>query len=96
MLGCFRPGVLLHLQCRERERERLSRRGQRNFTALGQTVTGPGTVDASASANGQFLYVQTGANGVVDEFEVDTDGTLAPIGSVTVAGAAGGEGIVAF
>ena len=62
----------------------------------GQTATDPGTVDAAASGNGQYLYVQTGGNGIVDEFRVGPNGTLAPIGSVTVAGAIGGEGIVAF
>ena len=66
------------------------------LTLLGPTATDPGTVDASASANGQFLYVQTGGNGIVDEFQVNANGTLTGIGSVTVAGAAGGEGIVAF
>ena len=62
----------------------------------GQTTTDPGTVDASASVGGQYLYVQTGGNGIVDEFSVGTSGTLAEIGSVTVGGAVGGEGIVAF
>ncbi len=66
------------------------------LTLLGQTATDPGTVDASASTGGQFLYVQTGANGIVDEFDVNANGTLTGIGSVTVAGAVGGEGIVAF
>ena len=60
------------------------------------TATDPGTVDASASAGGQFLYVQTGGNGIVDEFHVNANGSLTAIGSVTVAGAVGGEGIVAF
>jgi 6-phosphogluconolactonase (cycloisomerase 2 family) len=62
----------------------------------GQTGTNPGSVDASASVDGQYLYVQTGGNGIVDEFHVNTNGSLAEIGSVTVAGAVGGEGIVAF
>ena len=56
----------------------------------------PGTVDASASVGGQYLYVQTGGNGTVDEFLVNANGSLSQIGSLTVAGAAGGEGIVAF
>jgi DNA-binding beta-propeller fold protein YncE len=60
---------------------------------LGATGTDPGTVDASAVAG--FLYVQTGGNGIVDEFSVGAGGSLTPIGSVTVPGAAGGEGIVA-
>ncbi len=66
------------------------------LTLLGQTATDPGTVDASASAGGQFLYVQTGGNGIVDEFTVDANGALTEIGSVSVAGAVGGEGLVAF
>ena len=50
-------------------------------------------MDASSAAG--FLYVQTGGNGIVDEFAVGTGGSLTKIGSVTVPGAAGGEGIVA-
>jgi 6-phosphogluconolactonase (cycloisomerase 2 family) len=40
------------------------------LTALGNTTAGAGTVDAAAAAHGRFLYVQTGAAGVVDEFAV--------------------------
>ena len=67
-----------------------------DLSLLGATNTDPGTVDASASTGGQYLYVQTGGNGIVDEFLVNANGTLSGIGSVTVAGAVGGEGIVAF
>lgn len=70
--------------------------GGGGLTLAGQTGTDPGTVDAAASVDGQYLYVQTGGNGIVDEFHVASDGSLAPIGSVPVAGAVGGEGIVAF
>ena len=63
------------------------------LTLLGSTGTDAGTVDAAAAAG--FLYVQTGANGIVDEFAIGTGGSLTKIGSVTVPGAAGGEGIVA-
>ena len=42
----------------------------------GQTATDPGTVDASASIGGQYLYVQTGGNGIVDEFQVSANGEL--------------------
>jgi len=52
-------------------------------------------VDAAATPGGRFLYVQTGGNGVVDEFAVGQGGSLTEVGYVTVAGAAGGEGIVA-
>jgi 6-phosphogluconolactonase (cycloisomerase 2 family) len=65
------------------------------LTLLGSTPTDPGTVDASASSNGHFLYVQTGGNGIVDEFQVNANGSLTEIGSVVVAGAAGGQGIAA-
>ena len=63
------------------------------LTKLGNTTTDPGTVDA-ASAGG-YLYVQGGKEGVVDEFAIQTDGSLVRIGSVLVPSAEGGEGIVA-
>jgi 6-phosphogluconolactonase (cycloisomerase 2 family) len=62
----------------------------------GTTSTDQGTVDAAPSAGGQYLYVQTGGTGTVDEFQVGPGATLTAIGSVAVPGAAGGEGIVAF
>jgi 6-phosphogluconolactonase (cycloisomerase 2 family) len=66
------------------------------LTLLGAATTDAGTVDASAAAGGRFLYVQTGGNGIVDEFAVGAGGSLSEIGAVTVPGATGGEGIVAF
>jgi DNA-binding beta-propeller fold protein YncE len=66
------------------------------LTLVDATSTDGGSVDAAASADGQSLYVQTGAGGIVDEFHVNADGSLTPIGSVTVANAIGGEGIVAI
>jgi hypothetical protein len=65
------------------------------LTALGNTGTNAGTVDATSAAQGRFLYVQTGGAGVVDEYAVGAGGSLTTIGSVTVAGAVGGEGIAA-
>jgi hypothetical protein len=65
------------------------------LTLLGQTSTDAGTVDSAASPDGRFLYVQTGGSGIVDEFSIGATGELTEIGSVTVPGAAGGEGIVA-
>ena len=59
------------------------------------TPTGAGTVDAAASADERFLYVQTGAAGGVDAFSVAPDGTLSALQSVIVPGAVGGEGIAA-
>ncbi len=64
-----------------------------SLTLLATTTTDAGTVDAAPSPDGRFLYVQTGAAGNVDEFSVGAAGSLTPIGSVTVPGAAGGEGI---
>jgi hypothetical protein len=61
--------------------------------ALGNTTTAAGTVDAASAAGGRF--VQTGKAGIVDEFAVRAGGALTPIGSVTVPGGAGGEGIAA-
>ena len=60
---------------------------------FGNTTTSPGTVDAAPA--GKNLYVQTGAEGIVDEFTVGATGMLTAIGKVKVPGAVGGEGIVA-
>jgi 6-phosphogluconolactonase (cycloisomerase 2 family) len=57
------------------------------------TTTHGGTIDATLSGDGHNLYVQTGATGTVDVFSVAQDGTLGAIGSVTVPGTVGGEGI---
>jgi 6-phosphogluconolactonase (cycloisomerase 2 family) len=57
------------------------------------TSTDPGTVDAATSPRGHYLYVQTGLNGIVDEFSVGSGGSLTALGSVTVPNAVGGEGI---
>jgi 6-phosphogluconolactonase (cycloisomerase 2 family) len=65
------------------------------LSALGDTATGPAPIDAAASADGEFLYVQTGAEGGVDELRVNGDGSLTPLGSILVPGTAGGEGIAA-
>ena len=54
---------------------------------------GRSKVDAATSPEGRYLYVQTGANGIVDEFAVGFGGSLTEVGSVTVPGAVGGEGI---
>ena len=67
-----------------------------HLALTGTTGTDAGTVDASISRDGGYLYVQAGGAGLVDEFKIQPDGTLSPIGSVSVPGAQGGEGIVAF
>jgi hypothetical protein len=35
------------------------------------------------AVSGRFLYVQTGSGGTVDEFRVNSDGTLTQLGVVT-------------
>jgi 6-phosphogluconolactonase (cycloisomerase 2 family) len=62
---------------------------------LGAAATDKGTVDATASGDGRYLYVQAGGPGNVDAFRIGADGTLTETGSVTVPGAAGAEGIAA-
>jgi 6-phosphogluconolactonase (cycloisomerase 2 family) len=63
---------------------------------LGNTMTDPGTIDAAATPDGTYLYVQTGATGTLDSFQVHADGSLTAIHSpITVANAAGGQGIAA-
>jgi 6-phosphogluconolactonase (cycloisomerase 2 family) len=69
--------------------------GSGALTHLGETATDAGTVDASASADSRFLYADTGAGGIVDEFAVRAGGSLTKIGSVAVPGDSGGEGIAA-
>jgi 6-phosphogluconolactonase (cycloisomerase 2 family) len=66
-----------------------------SLTALGNTATDAGTVDATVAPGGHFLYVQAGKAGIVDEFAVAADGALTSVGSVPIPGGAGGEGIAA-
>lgn len=66
------------------------------LSLLGNTTTDAGTVDSAATPDGQFLYVQAGGPGNVDGYRIGSDGSLTAVGSVSVPGAAGGEGIVAL
>jgi 6-phosphogluconolactonase (cycloisomerase 2 family) len=72
-----------------------SSRGGQLLSDLGNTETDAGTVDGTVTGGGRFLYVQAGAAGIVDEFAIASQGALTKVGSVTVPGAVGGEGIVA-
>jgi 6-phosphogluconolactonase (cycloisomerase 2 family) len=69
--------------------------GGQLLTPLGDTETDPGTVDATITGVGRFLYVQAGGPGDVDEFALGAGGALTRLGSVTVPDAVGGEGIAA-
>jgi 6-phosphogluconolactonase (cycloisomerase 2 family) len=55
--------------------------GRPQLVASVAATTNPGPIDLVSS--GQFLYVETGVTGTVDEFSVNDDGTLTSIGSVT-------------
>jgi 6-phosphogluconolactonase (cycloisomerase 2 family) len=63
------------------------------LTVLGSTPTDAGTVDPAVSADGRYLYVETGAAGIVDEFAIHGNGSLSEIGTVTVPDGVGAEGI---
>ena len=64
-----------------------------DLTLLGTTPTDPGTVDGVATPNGRFLYVQTGANDIVDEFAIARTGALTEIGAVAIPAPDSSEGI---
>jgi DNA-binding beta-propeller fold protein YncE len=66
-----------------------------NLTDVGNAPADPGTIDAAGSSNGRFLYVETGAHNIVDEFAIGHGGTLTSIGSVAVPAPVGSEGIAA-
>ncbi|HXD55672.1 MAG TPA: hypothetical protein VN618_13010 [Solirubrobacteraceae bacterium] len=68
--------------------------GALTLSAVSRTATDAGTVDAAVPSDERNLYVQAGGQGLVDEYAVTPAG-LTEIGSVTVPGAVGGEGIVA-
>jgi 6-phosphogluconolactonase (cycloisomerase 2 family) len=70
-------------------------RGDGSLASLGTTGTDPGTVDATVSRDGRYLYVQAGGTGQVDAYALAHDGSLTRLGSVTVPHAVGGEGIAA-
>jgi 6-phosphogluconolactonase (cycloisomerase 2 family) len=66
--------------------------GQPTLLSPVAATTNPGPIDLATS--GDFLYAETGILGTVDEFAVNGDGTLTPIGAVTGL-PAGIEGIAA-
>jgi 6-phosphogluconolactonase len=60
---------------------RIDPAGQPILPASVAATTNPGPIDLASSDN--FLYAQTGSTGTVDEFFVQSDGTLTPLGTVT-------------
>ncbi len=55
--------------------------GQPTLLNAVAATTNPGPIDLAAS--GHFLYAETGSTATVDEFQIMSDGSLVPIGSVT-------------
>jgi DNA-binding beta-propeller fold protein YncE len=72
-----------------------SERGGQLLTRLGNTSTDGGPVDSAVPPSGRYLYLQTGGEGILDEFAIEPGGGLSKIGAVTIPGGVGGEGIVA-
>jgi 6-phosphogluconolactonase (cycloisomerase 2 family) len=66
-----------------------------HLASLGITSAVPGTVDATVTPGGRYLYVQGGQAGQVGVYRTSRNGPLTPLGSVTVPDAVGGEGIAA-
>lgn len=66
------------------------------LTGRGTASTDAGTVDAAASSDGRYLYVQTGGAGIIDAYRINPDGSLTQTGTVTAPGAIGAEGIAAL
>ena len=64
-------------------------------TVVANTATDGGPVDLAASQDGRALYVETGANDLLDSFAVQSDGSLVSTGSVApeLPGHTGLEGI---
>ena len=76
---------LLRGERRQRDLERLPRREQ---TALSRclpttTPTAGGPIDLAVSSDGRFVYSENGGAGTIDEFRVETNGALTPIGQIT-------------
>jgi 6-phosphogluconolactonase (cycloisomerase 2 family) len=61
-------------------------------------TTGGGPVDIAVSQDGQFLYQLANLAGAIDEFHVNDDGSLSPLGTVaglTIANGSGSQGLAA-
>jgi 6-phosphogluconolactonase (cycloisomerase 2 family) len=52
-----------------------------------------GAIDMATTANGHFLYAESGASGSVDAFSVAANGILAPVQALIVTGGANLEAI---
>jgi hypothetical protein len=61
-------------------------RGNPSASLVGSTgvvaSTDTGPIDLVASPGGRYLYAQAGGAGAIDEFAVNSDGTLSSLGTV--------------
>jgi 6-phosphogluconolactonase (cycloisomerase 2 family) len=69
------------------------RDGSGGFSIVSQTAVGAGAIDMATSADGRYLYVESGGTGSITALRIHRDGTLTPVG--TVSGLDGLEGIAA-
>ncbi|HEY0118913.1 MAG TPA: hypothetical protein VGC04_09050 [Cellulomonas sp.] len=70
--------------------------GAGDLSKRGDVPTGAGPVDSTVSSDGSYLYVETGVAAGVDVFRIGPHGSLTKTVTVSVPGAAGGQGIVAL
>jgi 6-phosphogluconolactonase (cycloisomerase 2 family) len=61
----------------------------------GTTPTAGGPIDVVASSDGHFVYSENGGAGTIDEFRVESNGGLTPIGQITGLNAHVIEGLAA-
>jgi 6-phosphogluconolactonase (cycloisomerase 2 family) len=60
------------------------------------SFTDKGATDLAITPSGRYLFVDTGAAGIVDSFAINADGTLSALAPMVVPGGADLEGIVAI
>jgi 6-phosphogluconolactonase (cycloisomerase 2 family) len=70
--------------------------GGGTLTKVGDLPSGAGPVDSSVSSDGAFLYVETGVGAGVDVYKIGAHGSLTHTATISVPGAAGGQGLVAL
>ena len=70
--------------------------GPGNLAKRGDVATGAGPVDSAVSSDGDYLYVETGVAAGADVFRIGSHGSLTKTATVSVPGAAAGQGLVAL
>ncbi|MGW4490302.1 lactonase family protein [Amycolatopsis sp. NPDC004368] len=72
---------------------RYTDKGDGKLGALGTVGTGAGPVDLTVTTDLRYLYAETSGAGGIDAFRINPDHTLTAVGTVSVPGTSGGEGI---